>query len=202
MVEALHTNQQSDILTTKVVSEFEGSYIVKMGEERLKCSQAISCLVKPEVGDKVMVLMGEENYILSVLSREKGSVKLSTSRPLVLESSEDIALVAKKRLNMHADTLEAGIREATYRGEKVTMFSNMFEGNINIFKTIGQLWSNTFDKLIQRANHSERIIKGHDEHTCGSSRQSVEGLHMVSSQNHMHIAKEQMKFDAEKIHLA
>lgn len=97
-----------ELCEAKIDRWLEEEGLVEVNGSTLHARTAVSCLVVPRAGDRILLCQGsEQSYVLSVLARENqpadlvvpGATELSLrSRKLQLEASEEITLKAPQGL--------------------------------------------------------------------------------------------------------
>jgi hypothetical protein len=192
----------------------EGFIIVSAGG-RYEASQAVSCLVRPEPGDKVLLSFTAtgRGYILSVLERPGGKpapINITLDGPVDLDirqgglsiaAAENISLAAGRKLSLAA--LEVGIdasRGAARIGE-LSFFGRLFQSQVETVKHIADTLDTIVRRAVQRLTSSYRYVAEHEEIQSASTRMLVEGTLTMQTQNTMHTAEGHIKIDAEQIHL-
>lgn len=129
---------------------------------RWPCQRAASCLLTPQVDDRVLVYRaGEQLWLLAVLVRAQpqqaaelhceGELSLSASQKLTLRSPQ---------FHLEADNGECHIDQLSYRGEKVSAW-------ITLSRIFGQrcesVWENLTQishHLLRRTTHTEQVRAG------------------------------------------
>ncbi len=197
-----------------VAGMVEDRFVVRTLRGEATAWQALGCLVRPAVGDKVLVSVdqGGERWILSVLSRPdasrptelvlRGDVRLHAHQgDLSLTSRKDVTVGAGQRLNMASDAVSLAARKADIRVEKMRLLGRVFSAQIKKVRCVGKSVESVFHRLTQRLTDSFRFVAEHDEVQSGSSRQLVEETLTVHSRNEIHTAEELVKLDADQVHL-
>ncbi len=185
----------------------ENGFVVITDSYEVEAEVAISCLVRPEPGDTVLLSMDDRgfSYILSILERPEERGKTT-----VLTFEGDVSVQVRKG-GMQVAT-ERDIRFATGEFElnahdgKLCLDSLSFAGRviksqIERIKIIADAVDTIIKRTVQRLRTSYRYVEEHEEIQSASTRMLVDGTLTMQTKNTMHIAEGHIKIDAEQIHL-
>jgi hypothetical protein len=198
-----------------VTDEREGQWTVTANNARYKAITAISCLVRPEKNDIVLVSIDHEGrcFILSILERpdrEKRPTTLSFEGQVNMEvhngglrvsALDGIAFMTPERLAMTSEDLEINALKGEARIEDFSFVGRIFNGQIEKIKVIADTLDSIFRRAVQRFVSSYRYIEEHEEIQSASTRMLVDGTLTMQTQNTVHTAEGHVKIDAEQIHL-
>lgn len=198
-----------------VVADEDEHFVVHTAAGRAPAIQAVSCLVRPRNGDYVLLSTDPfaNGFILSVLARENGAqtptdilidgplnlhvkdggISLTADRDMELAAKGELAWTSS-RLSVHADEGQAHIGKLSFIGQ-------FFQGQVQKIKLAADWVDQAFRQWTQRLGNSFRVVEEHEEVQSGSTRHLVDGTMTVHSKNAVHIAEEDVKIDAEQIHL-
>ena len=191
----------------RVLEVLEERYSVLTDFGPMVVDRAVSCLVAPEPGDRVLLGLDQEaeGFILAVLERPTpgrqtnltfpGNVSLTAPQGgLEMKAAEKISLSAPD-LSMNAERGRASIGRLTFLGQKVS-------ARLETFKVVGRAMDAVFKRVVQSLGTSYRYVEEHDELQAGSARRLIDGALVIQTENTVHTAEENIKLDAEQIHLA
>ncbi len=199
-----------------LVIEDEGEhFVVHTDEGRVFATKAVSCLVSPRNGDYVLLSTDsfENGFILSVLARDSeaqnptdilidgplnlhvkdGSVSLTADRDMDLAAKGELAWTSSC-ISVHADEGRADIGKMSFVGQ-------FLRSQVERIKLAADSVDHVFRQWTQRLGNSFRVVEEHEEVQSGSTRHLVDGTMTVHAKNTVHIAEEDVKIDAEQIHL-
>ncbi len=180
----------------------------------LQALTSASCLMRPSVGDEVLVSLDATGrcFILSVLLRSdpdaatdldfpgqvnlrapEGGVALMAKKNLTLAAGEECSLMSAK-VNVLAD-------DAEVRVERLNLLGRVLEANLKAVRAVAGRIETTADRLTQRVKDLFCYVEEHSEHQAGSARHVVEETLTMHSKNAYHVADEIVKVDAEQVHL-
>jgi hypothetical protein len=189
------------------------SFVVRTSVGAVLARRAVSCLVEPEAGDRVLVagLEGDEFWLLAVLEREGGgAVRLAPEGDLELRLSKgrfsvaaqggidlatggDIA-VASGSLDVHTDRarVTAGVME--YLGATLS-------AEVERLKVFAIRCEELFETLSQRVKRSYRTVSERDQLRAEQIDYAARENLSLHGKNAVVTARELVKLDGEQIHL-
>lgn len=194
-----------------VLAELEMGFQVKDDSGLIGAQVAASCLLKPNVGDRVLWSGSDsEAFILSVLERpEEAAFKLDIPGDLDIQSGGEIAFKASTNLtlssteqtNLTSDKINVDVREANLNVQQsyFTGLKSFF--HVEKLSWVGKQIEQVADRVFQRFNMQSKKITGHEEKQTKSSRHLIEKDYVVQSQNTLHHAEKNLHLDGDKIHL-
>ncbi|WP_051272696.1 DUF3540 domain-containing protein [Fundidesulfovibrio putealis] len=195
----------------RVLEAAPGAFHVETSFGTIRAVRAVSCLVEPGPGDKVLlsVDMTGGAYVLSVLESASaltlavdgdarfcvrgGSLTLAADKDLALACPGEMAASAGQ-LRLHAGRGEAVIERVSLVGRAL---KTQFKRVSSVAKSVDQM----FRSFTMRAQESTRFVKEHDEVQAGSQRVLVEDLCALHARNHSMIAEEHVVINADQIHM-
>lgn len=133
--------------------------------------QAASCLLKPEVGDKILTVSSREgdNYIVHVLSRARDDIaQLSVpgTQELVIRQTQ-ISLAATNQVSLHA------LRDV----EVVAATGNLTLSARNLFATVHDTLVQTVRHYVGKAEQYlldvRQLLKMHGQHALITAEQDI-----------------------------
>ncbi len=198
-----------------IVEEMSSKFVVETSYGCVDAGQALSCMVKPEVDDEVLVCQDQTNrcFILSVLDRtDKEERPVNIVFPaevnihlknggLSIHSKEDISLTSENKISMVSQDMVIHASDGEVCVERLSFLGKLLRANIEGIKIVGSVIESAFQRVVQKARTSFRYVEEHEDVRTGSTRYLVKETLNMRSKNSVHIAKKQMKMDAEQIHL-
>lgn len=173
-----------------------------IGEGQVWARRALSCLVAPEVGDRVLVAPADgEAFVLAVLDRllpDAVSLSAPEARRLVI-AAPDVSIAAAGRLTLHG-------REAAVDAEKVSIFSASFSlvGRVATFitdllRTTARRTETVSDEVALQAGTRTTRISGADVSEVGTLVRNVEQVSVETAHSAVVTAKEDLRFDGTRV---
>lgn len=188
----------------KVVS-FDGEYMISTSYGDLKADCAVSCLVKPEAGDSVLVSVDADGevWVLSVLSRASqsptsievvGDTTLSVKGgSLTLSTDEELNCISKKS-SVYSQEIDVS-------AENVSLNAGFFSSNIARVKRVADVVDDISREFTRRVKNYFRFTSESEDCQAESRRQLVDETLTMQSKNTVIVSEEHVKIDGELIHM-
>jgi hypothetical protein len=198
------------------------TYTVETQSGMYDAQQAVSCLTQPLLGDKVLLVGSfvDGFYVLAVLKREEGQkhtlsfhgevdfraedgrLTIAAQEGMALASAKDIAL-ASSELDIHSVKSEVSIHRLIFNGGFwLGLFNGGFWlGQVERLKLIATTFDSIVERLSQRIKRSYRTVEDIDQLRAGRLDYLIDKLLSLRGKYAMFTAKEDVKIDAERIHM-
>jgi len=177
--------------------------------------KAVSCLVKPEIGDRVLISLDQtgNSFILSVLQRPKhknpkvdlvfhGDVRLHVKKGgLSLASDDKVSIASQEELAFVSKGVSVHANEGKVKIERLSYIGRILHSQVKRIKVIANTVENTFRRLTQGLENAFRFIREYEEIQSGSTRYLVEDTLTMHSKNAVHMAQEIVTINGEQVHL-
>lgn len=175
---------------------------------------AASCLVVPGIGDRVLAVLGGRNdaFVLSVLERNpasgvtslhlEGDVSLHVKGgELAIKADKGIQIATREKLALVSWQLEMHAASLTGALETVKIEGKQLECSFGEIQLLADKCMEVFGMLSQKCANSIKMVEQHDELQAGSIRHAADGTMTMQARNMFQAAEENVRIDAEKIHL-
>lgn len=184
------------------------------GVGELRARRALSCLVWPEVGDRVLTSVGltDEPFLISVLERPSGrplrlvlpgetQVEVAGGAGLSLRVDGRLTLASKTGLNM--DAPEVGVRTGllTLVAQRLSLIAREALASLRLTRLIGDRIEASAESLHLRLDRSQRTVRDLDQVHAGSIELRAEQVAHLQSDTLLATAQRLVKIDGEQIHL-
>lgn len=197
----------------RVKDHCDGAWRVDTQHGGLWARPAVSCLIRPMVGDRVAVWApdGGEAFIVAVLERPgngnttlhvhgdldmrvtngrfnvtaDGGIAMETQQGMQLKADE-MSLFAKKWCSVFSEWLCAG-RDIVTRAASVAVIANTASSVVN--------------RLVQRSRHCLREVEQLDQVRCGQMDYRAEHTMSLRGKHTLVTAEQLVKADGDQIHL-
>jgi len=173
------------------------SFVVANKDISLRAKKAFSCLVEPQIDDKVLVCIDNDAvYITAILERQgSASVDIVAKNGVnIIVDDGDITLNAQHSINSFASHANIVISEvsfltkiATVKSQAISLISSTYQGFI--------------DSVVLRHKSLDKFVDGHEEHQSTSSRRIIKGSDIHQVEESITLVKGQMKIDASQINM-
>lgn len=173
--------------------------------------RAVSCLVAPREGDRVLVAgNGAEWYALAVLQRDGDDVELEAEGDLTLRARRGAVTVAGagevRVMSGEAVRLAAG--EVSVDAGRLQLASRVVEhvgalvsAQVDTVKLLAKAVDTTAERVTQRAKRVMRFVEELDALRAGSVDQAVSELWQLRAKDAMLTARQLVKMDGDQIHM-
>lgn len=196
-----------------VVETGPGGLLVETDDGRIAARRAVSCLVEPACGDRVL-LAGpdpDEVYVLAVLARpgpeplvlkavgdltlavKDGRFSVLAERGVSLASGEDLSLTGKL-LRVRAREGHLALDRLFYTGARILARARRI-------RLVGRLLDAVMERASLRVKRAYRFVEETDLVRAGEIDQRAEGCVNIRGESAVVFAKKLVKMDAEQIHL-
>lgn len=196
-----------------VVGQVGNRYLLQAAEAPGQARLSASCLLRPAMGDEVLVFSGKgaEAYIVSVLERAAKGIAAEIELP----GNTEVTCPTGK-LSIHAQALSLSGRDTvalrgkslSLQGEQTELRSrrlNGWFGEVDVkaisFKAFARHFSGVYDRVIQKAKESFRWVQGKDEVRAGRVRVHAKDHVQVTSTHTSIRTTGYVKIDGKKIDL-
>ncbi|AOM40261.1 DUF3540 domain-containing protein [Xenorhabdus hominickii] len=174
----------------------DGSLIVKSEKRGWHCRQAASCLLKPEMGDTVLLTnVDEQIWILAILERaeQQNPAEINVPGDLSITSQGNLNLNSNG-LNITADNGSCHINEMQYSGESLSAW-------VSITRIVGNQFESVWQTVTQLSNRLFRYTTQTEQVHAGQLDMQAESYVRLHAQNTVVSAKAITKIDAKQIHI-
>jgi len=200
---------------TGVVTRCDGAkLVVRTRADLVTAERAVSCLVEPDVGDRVLLARDDEGatFVLAVLRRntpdattrlslegdvaltvESGSLEVSARDGVTIASPGEVALVA-------GELRAAASRARTALGELVHVGASVL-GQVDTVKLVGQALDVVVERSIARAKRAFRFVEESETVRAGELDHRAEGLASLRGAHALVTAEKLVKIDGGQIHV-
>lgn len=208
----LKKNQEAQILTATIESVGEKEYYVVLYHQLCEAQLAASCLLKPQVGDTVLLahIEGGAAVILSVLYRNESSQAhlvlpaqstLDCAESLTVRATAALSLQSGQAMNVDAHDLNLRSHNASANMVNVSTIADKAEMCARFLSSMGQTALSVFSSVTQCFGKSQKMVTGTDETHCQSSTLVAEEEVTTMSKNAVNLAKDTSRTDAKLIQL-
>lgn len=175
--------------------------------------RAVSCLVDPALGDRVLLAVLEDGdaFVLAVLEREEeGAATLSLDRDLSLRlpngrfdvvARDGVGVVSTGDVSVVSGGVEVRAAEGRVGLDRVTMTARHLLGEIATVKLVAGAVDSVLDRMTQRVKRAYRFVEEMDQLRAKRVDYGAEKSLHVHAENTMVSATGVVKLDGEHIHL-
>ncbi|WPL16636.1 hypothetical protein Thiowin_01603 [Thiorhodovibrio winogradskyi] len=183
----------------------DDAWDLRLDERILTARQAASCLLRPEVGDLVLLSVAEsgDHYILAVLERAASEEVAHFNLPQdsVLHSSGRLTLAPEQELLCVTTRIGLQAAGADANIGLVELTTRALRTQAERIVTLARQMDATIGELVQRLTRSQRFVHQDEECQCANLRLLVEKTAVLQSRETFIQAQEQVKVDGETVQL-
>ena len=188
-------------------------YLVDTQSGILEAHRAVTCLIEPEAGDKVLVCLGvdDRTYILAILERPQGSGfemtvtgNLTVSSPegsLRLSARDTVGLVSGKSVEMLSPRLNGSFKVAEIVFNKLLYAGQAIDATVSRIKMVAQVVESVADRLHQVLKNSYRTVEESEYLKAGSLHYLAGKLMALRGRYTVITANKDVKIDGKHIHM-
>ncbi|MGH8371422.1 MAG: DUF3540 domain-containing protein [Gammaproteobacteria bacterium] len=214
VVKVFESDQSVLGMETGIVSRQEAdAWIVKIAWREICAAQAVSCLVEPQVGDKVVLYSDQDaSFILHILSRPdetatrtitlgKGATLATAAGEISIMAGKGINAVTPGHVNLMSSQLMITSREADSTVSHWRSHSEIAEIESASFKLKTVSFEMRADRLLQRIKNCFRWIEELDQLKAGQLFYDIKNVLTMRGKHSVIMAEEELKLDGERIHM-
>jgi Protein of unknown function (DUF3540) len=188
-----------------------GVVVVRVGDRPVEARRAVSCLVEPAAGDRVLVALSDESFVLAVLVRgERRGVTLSVDGDVTLRARGGklgvvadgaVTLASGARVEINAPELEVRAMKTSFFSASLSYVGRALDAEVGRLKLVAETVDRTIDRVSERLKRSFRTIEQIERVRAKELDVDVEGNVNVHADNTIMNAEKLVKVDGEQIHL-
>ena len=203
----------SDIVSATVKSIIDGKFVLSDQYGRVThAERAVSCLLEPEVGDRVLAVHTENlRYILAVLARSEDNTRTTTvsldgdvtmSVPngrLDITSGEGIHLHTPEDLVMSASRMGLSGEDLAAAFQRFELLGDRVEAHLSNVKLFSKQIKSRVESALQHFVTRHVNVDSIDSISAGSIKQTAKDLLSLTSAFSFIKAKKNVKIDGKQI---
>ncbi|ADU37104.1 DUF3540 domain-containing protein [Variovorax paradoxus] len=179
----------------------------------LRCLRAASCLLRPEIGDTVLVSGPDAQrlYLTAVaeqadagaahievagdltLASQRGAVRLQGATELQLCGPQALRMDTAQ-LHLNAQAAECQVGHMSYQGVEA-------RATVLNMRIVGRVYEAVVDRLVQLSKSAFRMTEGVDQVHAGQIDYKASEMARVHGRNTVVTAQDLIKADAKQIHM-
>ncbi len=173
----------------------DGCLTVETENRGWHCLRAASCVIAPQVGDKVLITgVDSQMWLLAVLERANPlTAELSVPGDLHIRSQGELSL-SSEALRITAGEGDCHISEMTYSGNKLSAW-------LSVSRIVGQRAESVWQTVTQISHNLLRTTRNTEQVRAGQLDMKAEDYARLHAQNTIITAKAITKVDSEQIHM-
>lgn len=209
---ATQTPRAAAYLETGTVERTTGGLRVALGDDRFEARRAKSCLVAPELGDRVLCAVEDDGvFVLAVLEgREGAATRVSVDGDLRLQaasgrvsicSGRGVDVVAVEDVAISSGQLHVRAKAGSVAIEDLGFFGRLLRADVGKVALVARELDSRLERWSQRAKRVFRFVEELEQVRAGSLDMRAEGLAAVRGENTVVSARVLAKIDGEQVHI-
>lgn len=188
------------------------SLLVTTSRGDYRARRALSCLLAPVVGDRVLLASTEagSSWVLAVLERDgdeapcisaDGDLSVRLPRGRFTVAAESVEMVASKDVSLTSTGLRVHAKEGNLVLHKLSVLGRYVVGEFEKVKTVAASLDQVLDRFSQRVDRSYRNVTGYDSLRAEQVDYRAKRTMSLHAENAVVTAEELIKMDGEQIHI-
>jgi hypothetical protein len=197
----------------KIVGIENEFYRVETGSGPVSVKRAVSCLVKPEMDDMVLVYIGSlgDGYILAVLEREPeakttlsfdADVDITTlSGRMAITANEGVNFASGKDIDLISTEINVHASKGLINIGRLSLLGTLFEGQIDRIKVVADHVESFLKRFFQRSEQSFRKVERLDHVEAGRMNYKAKQSMQLRGEFAQMTASEDVHIDGKRINI-
>lgn len=194
----------------RVEATLPDGYLVRGSGVPIAARRAASCLLAPEVGDRVLIAVSElgEAFVLAVLEQSSEVTRLTVSgdlelraRSVSIAADEAVRIGSGDELQITAPKLALRTLEGTIFAEALTFLGKTVSTEVDRVKINARAIDSVLERWSQRVKRSFRVIEEVDQVRSGAIDYAAQGNAHLRAENTVVTAEKLVKLNGEQVHI-
>ncbi|WP_437673117.1 DUF3540 domain-containing protein [Sorangium sp. So ce131] len=198
-----------------VVAALGRSLRVRAGSGEYEARRAVSCLVEPELGDRVLLALHDEGcHVLAVLEREGreggAPVRLTADGPievsapaghLTLAAEHGVRIVSPGETAIASGKVRVAATEASLAVGAMTYVGEQLAAQVDRVKTVAREVESVAERLVQRLERAYRFVAESEQVRANYVEVSATTAVSIKAKTTIVSGGELAKIDGGQIHV-
>ncbi|WP_437727206.1 DUF3540 domain-containing protein [Sorangium sp. So ce861] len=195
-----------------VIGAVDRSFEVRVGSGDYAARRAVSCLVEPALGDRVLVALHDAGcHVLAVLDREgdaptrlvaEGDLEVSAPGGRVtVAAGEGVRLVTPAEASVAAGKVRVAASEGSLAVGAMTYVGERLVAQVDRVKTVARSVESIADRWVQRLDRAYRFIAESEQVRAQYYEVTAKAAVNIKAQATLVSSGELTKIDGGQIHL-
>ncbi|BBO73305.1 hypothetical protein DSCW_07220 [Desulfosarcina widdelii] len=191
----------------------DSTLMVSTDQGVFSAKRALSCLVEPEEGDRVLLAgtIDSDLFVIAVLERMgdkaiaiplDGDCSINVSRgKLNVAAEKGLNLVTSKEMRLDATDLSLRVHQSRVFIDKLSYFGSRISAYSEKIRLVGVLLDSVVERVAQRFKRSYRVVDEIDHVRSNEIDYRADKNLSLRGQNALIDADELVRLEGEQIHL-
>ncbi len=182
-----------------------------LDRSELVARRAASCLLEPQPGDRVLVALTPEPFILAVLERDereparvlfRGDARVEAAGgQLHLGASEGIRLTTERAISTLSEAINLRANAGELVAKTVAITAQAAQGHFNKLGIVAETYNRVAESISERAKRVYRFVEEFDQLRTRHFDYRAEHAAQIKGENTAVIARQVAKVDGEQVHI-
>jgi hypothetical protein len=173
--------------------------------------RAASCLLAPEVGDRVLVAVGEESFVLAVLTRDEsapsrvvfdGDTRLEVpGGRLDLAAEGGVGITTPRALSLFAQRIAARSAIGELFVDSVDLVAKSARTQVDKLSLVATTYDAVVERIAERSKRVYRFVEEIDRLRARHLDYRAEKTAQLTADNTAVTARQVAKLDGEQVHI-
>jgi hypothetical protein len=196
-----------------IVATRGAAFVIRSASDRFEAERAASCLLAPEVGDRVLCAGSrrEGHYVLAILTRAEGTkaavsvdgdleLRVPSGR-FVVAAQEGVELISGKDTAVVSGSVSITAAEASVGVERLSLLGSFVRAEIESVKLLAGKLDSVVERVSARLKRSFRTVEETDQVRAARIDYAAQSTMSLHAENALVTASELVKVDGEQIHV-
>jgi hypothetical protein len=197
----------------RIVGIEDEFYRIETDSGPVSVKRAVSCLVKPEVDDTVLVSISNhgDGYVLAVLEREQTAkttlsfdtdLDITTSGGRVaITAGKGVSLASGRDMNLISTDVNVHAAKGTVNIGNLSLLGTLFEGHIDRIKVVADHVESFLKRFFQLSEQSFRKVEQLDHVEAGRMNYKAKQSMQLRGEFAQMTAREDVHIDGKRINI-
>jgi len=172
--------------------------------------RAASCLLAPEPGDRVLLTLSPEPFVLAVLERDRdraaridvqGDATLRATGALTIDGEAGIVVQTSKALSLVSRAFRLRSEKAEVASESLVAVAKQARGNFEEAGVVSRTIDAVAERITQKAARAYRMVSELDQLRARHFDYRADHSARIASENTVVTARQVVKVDGEQVHI-
>lgn len=172
--------------------------------------RAASCLLAPEPGDRVLVALVPEPFVLAVLERTgsrraevvfPGDAAIQASGRLQLGAHAGVSVSSGRELALFSRVLDVKAADGKLAFERLFAATQAAQGHFGKLSVFAAAYERVADRIVERAKRVFRFVEEVDQLRARHFDYRAEQTAQVKGETTVVTARQVVKVDGEQVHI-
>jgi hypothetical protein len=197
-----HHTEHAQTLTATITSVEGMTYSVRSGATAFSARRAVSCLVAPSVGDRVLVAHTVEGaFVLAVLARDANDVELRIDRGRLQLSAADGVAVVGSEIALTAGTLRLQALAGEVVMQALDYVGTTVKAEVDATSLVARAVDQVLGRIKQRVQRAYRVVEEHEHLRAARIDYSADKTMNLHAAHVLMTSEGLVKVDGEQIHV-